>query len=118
MRARVEREQHLLDTLRTRPVLADPVTIVETREREVADALARTRRCLTSRLDRAGDDLAHTLARVRALSPLATLERGYAVVQRADGGAVVRSPADVAAGDPLRLRLAGGDVTATAGPVA
>jgi exodeoxyribonuclease VII large subunit len=45
-------------------------------------------------------------ARVRALSPQATLERGYAVVRRTDGG-VVRAPAD--ATGPLRVRVAGGE---------
>ena len=40
-----------------------------------------------------------------------TLERGYAVVQRADG-AVVRDPAEVAAGDRLRVRVAAGELAA------
>jgi exodeoxyribonuclease VII large subunit len=40
------------------------------------------------------------------------LDRGYAVVQRLDG-AVVRQPAEVAAGDKLRIRLAGGEISAT-----
>ena len=48
-----------------------------------------------------------------ALSPAATLERGYAVVQRlaADGATpvVVRGPDEVVPGDALRLRLARGD---------
>jgi exodeoxyribonuclease VII large subunit len=64
-------------------------------------------------LERAGAELDHTLARLRTLSPAATLDRGYAIVHRADG-AVVRKPADVAEGDPLRIRLAGGDLAATA----
>jgi exodeoxyribonuclease VII large subunit len=51
---------------------------------------------------------------VAALSPAATLERGYAVVQKAADGTVVRDPAEVAAGDPLRLRVAGGSVDAVA----
>ena len=51
-------------------------------------------------------------ARVTSLSPAATLERGYAVVQRADG-AVVRHPDDVTTGDALRLRLAEGELDAT-----
>ena len=42
-----------------------------------------------------------------ALSPAATLDRGYAVVQRADG-ALVRDPAEVADGERLRVRVAGG----------
>ena len=63
-------------------------------------------------LDRGADNLAHTRARVTSLSPAATLDRGYAVVQRADG-AVVRRPDDVAAGDAVRLRLAEGELDAT-----
>ena len=46
------------------------------------------RRTLAHRLDRAGDDVDHLRARARALSPLATLERGYAVLQDADGHVV------------------------------
>lgn len=51
--------------------------------------------------------------RCRALSPQATLERGYAVVQ-ADGRAV-RSPKGVSSGQPLAIRLAEGDLDAIAG---
>jgi exodeoxyribonuclease VII large subunit len=63
-------------------------------------------------VDTAAADLAQTTARVRALSPAATLARGYAVVQRADG-AVVRTPEDVATGDAVRIRLGGGELAAT-----
>ena len=42
-----------------------------------------------------------------ALSPAATLERGYALVQQADG-ALVRDPAAVADDEPLVVRVAGG----------
>ena len=45
------------------------------------------------------------------LAPASTLERGYAVVQRADGH-VVRSPGDVATGDAVRVRLARGALDA------
>ena len=51
--------------------------------------------------------LAGARARVAALSPAATLERGYAVVQRADG-ALVRDPAEVADDERLQVRVAGG----------
>ena len=47
----------------------------------------------------------------RALSPAATMRRGYAIVQRTDGH-VVRAPADVNEGDALRLRLAEGELAA------
>ena len=63
------------------------------------------------RLERATSDLTHTVARLRALSPKSTLERGYAIVTL--HGSVLRDPADAAVGDDLRVRLAEGDLTAT-----
>ena len=47
---------------------------------------------------------------LHAVSPLATLGRGYAILQRADGRAV-RSAEEVAEGDALRARLAEGELT-------
>jgi exodeoxyribonuclease VII large subunit len=110
--AQVDREVARLDALRSRPVLADPVAgLVEPRQLEIARLLSSARRTLDHRLERAASDLEHTLARVRALSPAATLARGYAVVQRADG-AVVRGPGDAGRGEPLRIRVEGGELGA------
>lgn len=108
----VARESSRLESLRTRPVLADPVAgLVEPREAELRQLVERTRRTLVHRLDRATDELEHTRAQVRALSPAATMSRGYAVVQRADGQ-VVRDEAEVAADELLRVRLAVGELPA------
>ena len=108
----LERETSRLGSLRSRPVLADPVTgLVTPRAAEVAQLLERARRTLRHRLDRAGDELDHTRARVRALSPAATLARGYAVVQDVDG-AVVRDESEVGVEDLLRVRLAVGELMA------
>ncbi|MDT5035587.1 MAG: exodeoxyribonuclease large subunit [Micromonosporaceae bacterium] len=109
----IDRERRHLDAIRSRPVLARPETMIETRAMEVSSLRDRGTRTLDHRLDRAGAELAHTLARLRALSPAATLQRGYAIVQAADG-AVVRSPAEVPPAGRLRIRLAGGELTATA----
>ncbi|MFG2099088.1 exodeoxyribonuclease VII large subunit [Micromonospora echinaurantiaca] len=108
----VDRESHRLDGLRSRPVLARPEVMVEQRATEVTALRQRADRCLDHRLAAASDDLRHTLARLRALSPAATLDRGYAIVQRADGH-VVRAASEVAKGDPLRVRLAEGELAAT-----
>ncbi|WP_197701720.1 exodeoxyribonuclease VII large subunit [Micromonospora echinospora] len=108
----VDRESHRLDLLRSRPVLARPQVMVEQRAADLAALRARTGRCLDHRLGTAENDLRHTLARLRALSPAATLDRGYAIVQRADGH-VVRAATEVAPGDPLRVRLAAGELAAT-----
>lgn len=48
-----------------------------------------------------------------SLSPLAVLARGYALVWHAAAGSLLRSPADVAPGDALRIRLAKGVLGAT-----
>jgi exodeoxyribonuclease VII large subunit len=55
-------------------------------------------------LEREGGRLDTHAARLRALSPLAVLERGYALVQ-GPGGVLVRDPAQVAPGDPLDIRV-------------
>ncbi|WP_093406327.1 exodeoxyribonuclease VII large subunit [Micromonospora sediminimaris] len=108
----VDRESHRIDALRSRPVLARPQVMLEQRAAEVVALRQRAGRCLDHRLAAAGEDLRHTVARLRALSPAATLDRGYAIVQRADGH-VVRAATEVASGDPLRVRLAEGELSAT-----
>jgi exodeoxyribonuclease VII large subunit len=111
--ALLDREQHRLDALRSRPVLARPETLVEERAADVAQLRGRSGRCLGHRLDRAGAELEHTLARLRALSPASTLRRGYAIVQRAGDGTVLREAGQVEVGDALRVRLAAGELAAT-----
>jgi exodeoxyribonuclease VII large subunit len=108
----VQREVTRLDAVGSRPVLADPHTLVSVRLADVNGLRDRSRRCMSAALDRAGHDLDHTRARVVALSPKATLDRGYAVVQDA-AGAVVRDPADVTTGDALRIRVSAGELEAT-----
>ncbi|HSP38703.1 MAG TPA: exodeoxyribonuclease VII large subunit [Frankiaceae bacterium] len=104
---RLEAEQHRLDGLRHRPVLATPERDLERRSGEVGALRDRGTRSLAAALDRAESGLVHSVARVRAMSPLATLERGYAVVQRSDGS-VLRSADDAADGESLDVRLAAG----------
>jgi exodeoxyribonuclease VII large subunit len=109
--AKVEGEQTALAQLRSRPVLREPDTLLRRHSDEVAALRDRARRHLSAALDHAATDLAHTKARVVALSPAATLERGYAVVQRADGS-VVRDPARLDDDEKLSVRVAGGRFTA------
>lgn len=111
LRGWVSREQAGLDALRSRPVLGDPRSMLDDRAAEVRDLLRRGRRTLGHRLDRAHDDVAHQRARVRALSPLATLERGYAVLEDTDGH-VVTSVAGVAVKSAISVRVSDGRVHA------
>jgi exodeoxyribonuclease VII large subunit len=112
MRHVVDREVQALADLRARPALADPRSLLEARAVEVDDLRDRGRRAFDHVLARGHDDITHQRARARALSPLATLERGYAVVQRA-GGDVVTTVGDVSAGAALSIRVADGRIAAT-----
>ena len=103
------RERHALDAVRARPVLADPGSSLDERAREVGALRDRARRTVHHQLDRAGNDLGHQLARVRGMSPLATLRRGYAVVQDVDGH-VVTSVGQTGPDERLRIRVADGRI--------
>ncbi len=107
----LERERTLLATLRARPAMADPGSLISSRADEVEALRERARRTTVHRLDRAVDEIAHHRARARALSPLATLQRGYAVLQGEDGH-VLTSVADVAKGSAVSVRVADGRVHA------
>jgi exodeoxyribonuclease VII large subunit len=114
MESLLDREERGLAAALGRPVLADPRRMVAERETQVVELTGRARRALGHLLDRARSDLEHTRARVVALSPAATLRRGYAVLQRADGAAV-REVREVTAGEALRARVADGAFTVTVG---
>jgi len=108
----VQREQTRLDDLRARPVMRDPRTILDVRSDEVTELRERARRHLSHRLDRAADDIGHHRARARSLSPLATLQRGYAVVQDADGH-VVTNVGPIKPKQKLSIRVVDGRIAAT-----
>jgi exodeoxyribonuclease VII large subunit len=110
---RLDREMSWLVGIKSRPALADPVREIERQQELVAALTQRARRCLSATLDRAGDDVSHTRARLLALSPAATLRRGYAIVQHGDSS-VVRSAAEVAPAEKLIVRFADDQLTVTA----
>ena len=112
MRGWLDREQAWLDAPRSRPALADPVREIERQAEQVDALIRRARQSLDSGLARAGDDVTHTRARLLALSPAATLRRGYTIAQDADG-AVIRSAKEVSPGERLTLRFAEDQLTAT-----
>ena len=66
----------------------------------------RLRRAPLLALERRVARLDTVRARLTALSPTATLERGYAIVRRGDG--VVRSAGAVEPGDEITVRVADG----------
>jgi exodeoxyribonuclease VII large subunit len=87
----IEREFSHLKQMMSRPIFRDPTVMVSVR-REDIDSLS---------------------AQLRTLSPQGTLDRGYAVVLKADQS-VVRDATTVTAGEKLAIRVAKGVVAATA----
>jgi len=110
VRGRLDREAAQVLQLRERAGRCARAVVAGAAE-DLARLRHRGRVATAARLDRAGDDVTHLRERVRALSPAATLARGYAVVQD-PAGAVLRDPNAAPAGTRLRLRLAGGDLAA------
>ncbi|MGH3403260.1 MAG: exodeoxyribonuclease VII large subunit [Streptosporangiaceae bacterium] len=101
---RLERELSWVAAVRSRPVLASPMREIDRREEQIMALTERARLSLQVGLARASDDIAHTRARLVALSPASTLRRGYAIVQREDAG-VVRAASELTAGQLLTLRF-------------
>jgi exodeoxyribonuclease VII large subunit len=79
-------------------------------QQRVAQLETSLRRATPQRLARIGEDLARLALGLTHLDPGAVLERGYAIARRADGR-VVRTSADLHAGDPLELAFARGGAT-------
>jgi exodeoxyribonuclease VII large subunit len=109
----LDRETAWLEAVRSRPALADPVREVERQAERVDALLQRARMSLDTSLVRGRDDVAHTRARLLALSPASTLRRGYAIVQHSNDG-VVRSAAEVDPGEMLTVRFAADQLTVRA----
>ena len=113
----VDRERRLLDALRSRPVLADPLTPLRRRADDVTALRDRGRREIKSLVATEETAQSAIRARLTTLGPAATLARGYAVVQSvADDGAtsVLRSVNDATPGTQLRVRLVDGAIRAVA----
>jgi exodeoxyribonuclease VII large subunit len=92
--------------------LAHPRTRLAARAQRLDELEARLGRALRRELAAVAARLAAAARTLNAVSPLATLERGYAIVT-GPGGRVVRAATDVAPGDEVRARTARGAFAAT-----
>lgn len=115
----LHRETEALAAVRSRPVLAHPESMITVREQDLGVLRERSWQAGSTAVSRARADVDHLRAQVRALSPLATLARGYAVVQT-EAGSAVHSAAELATGQSVHVRVAEGrfdaEVTRTEAP--
>lgn len=111
IRNMIELESSKIANLAARPVLRDPTVMITSRLEIITSLRDRSIRSFQGRLAIAQEELQQVTARVRALSPQATLDRGYAVVQLADGS-IARDSDALKSGEKLRIRLAQGETSA------
>ncbi|MEH6780555.1 MAG: exodeoxyribonuclease VII large subunit [Rhodoglobus sp.] len=109
---RLGHEGDRLESLRTRPVLANPVSLVDTHADELSRYVSRSNELMERAIDKARSGVTELTGQLRALSPQRTLQRGYAIAQLPDGTAV-RSTADAPDGTELLLTVADGKISTT-----
>ncbi|MDQ1076498.1 MULTISPECIES: exodeoxyribonuclease VII large subunit [Microbacterium] len=100
-----------LEQIRSRPSLRTPHAMLTSRAQELWMLSNRGRDIVDRRLEGEQRRTRELSASLRALSPLATLARGYAIAQ-VEGGAIVRDASQTPAGTGLTITVARGSLTA------
>jgi exodeoxyribonuclease VII large subunit len=109
----VRQRKSRVDTLKERLLHASPAARVDDERGRVAALSARLAASLAARRAEEGRRLGALAASLHALSPLAVLDRGYALVSDdARPDRLVARAAEVEPGDDVRLRFADGQVRA------
>ena len=98
-----------LDALAQKRVLTDPMALVADKGMQLDHVQHRLAAAMRAVTDRENGRFAALAASLDALSPLRVLGRGYALAQTEDG-TVLRSAAQTAAGQRIRVRLAQGQL--------
>lgn len=105
----LRRQEDRLAVLEKKRVLTDPTAFLADRRLYLDHVIHRLAAAEKSRVDGESRRFAAAAAALDALSPLKVLARGYAVAQSGDG-TVLKSAAEVAAGERIRVRLAQGSL--------
>jgi exodeoxyribonuclease VII large subunit len=107
----IEREQLILDRLLENSALNSISDFLLPFQQQLDDAVGSIRAEVNHKVNSEVNWFQPTKATLRALSPLATLERGFAIVQR-DNGKLVKQKVDVKKGERIKIRLAKDSINA------
>jgi exodeoxyribonuclease VII large subunit len=107
-RRRIELSRMGLQRLEHRLAMAAPSRRLADRRESLSLLRRRLPRAILARLRWSSNELEGLDSRLAALSPQATLERGYSIVLRRPDGLAVTSTSDVASGQGLDVRVADG----------
>lgn len=108
MLARQRRQHHLLAVHGAKLARFNPAERIQHQHQRQQYLSQRLARAMRHKLQQHQLKLANTGQTLHAVSPLATLNRGYALVTDADSGKLVRSARQLAVGDKIQTRLADG----------
>jgi exodeoxyribonuclease VII large subunit len=109
LRERSQLRHTRLERLHARLLAQHPRVQLPLLARRLAEQDLRLRRAIAHTLERHQTSLRHAAHALHTVSPLATLERGYAILFD-EAGRIVRSSSDVTGGDTLKARLASGEL--------
>lgn len=107
---RVERNRDRLSKLDTHPALVRPDRWLAVKKQRLDEAGEGIRTLLQNRLEKARASFSATLSKLEALSPLATLARGYSICRLAEDGTLVQDADQVATGAQLQILLRRGEL--------
>lgn len=109
----VQSQIELVFGIRSRPILANPFTLVDDRSLQISQLKMTLSSQVSNSIEKQQLLIAGLRGQVRALSPKLTLDRGYAVVRDMDGH-VLTTPQQAKTGQKLKVTLAGGDLGVSA----
>jgi exodeoxyribonuclease VII large subunit len=115
LQRRLDGERQTLLSYRQALQRRSPLRQIDRQRQRIDERSQSMARSLTHRLALLRERLAGLQARLAALSPLATLERGYAVVRHSADDAIISSVGQVSPGEALTIQLRDGHFAATAG---
>jgi exodeoxyribonuclease VII large subunit len=110
---RLDRHAGYLESLKSHYGLRSLRDRIASSMQEVDDTLAGATRSVEGALDAHSARLAAHMAKMEALSPLATLDRGYSICFREGTPEIIRDVRQVDRGDRLRIRFSRGSATST-----
>jgi len=113
MQAMLAEQQIRLTAARHSLQMASPVMRLQREQQTIDTAGQRLQRAMQHGLDMRRMSAETLASRHLALSPLAVLQRGYAIVTRQTDGIILRNASQAHAGDGLSIRLASGRLDAT-----
>lgn len=114
LRGHIDTARRQLQRVASHPLLQRPGAIVEARALRLDDASVALSTAIRAALEAGHRRLEKAVVGLAAMSPLAVLGRGYAIVRKEADGRVVRSVTEVAAGDRLQVTVGDGEFGALA----